>query len=71
MRYVIDRFEGNYAILECESGKDLVILKSKLPSLAKEGDVLICCNGIYTIDVNATNELKKRLNEKMKKLLKK
>ena len=70
MKYVIDRFEGIYAILECDNGKDLVILRSKLPIEATEGDVIECINGIYNIDKKATKEINDRLSERMKKFRK-
>lgn len=71
MRYVLDRIEGNHAVLECEDGKNLIILKNELPLTAKEGDVINYINSRYVVDLEETNNLKNRLNEKMKKLLKK
>lgn len=67
MRYVLDRFEAGYAILECDNGKDLVIPRSKLPIEVTEGDVIECLNGIYIIDEKVTKEINERLNERMKK----
>ena len=70
MKYVLDRFEGEYAILEQEGDKDLVLLRNKLPSGAKEGDIIALINNSYIIDVEATKEAKNRISEKMKKLFK-
>ena len=71
MRYVLDRIEGVHAVLECDDGKNLIILRSELPQTAKEGDVIKRINNSYVIDLEETNNAKNRLNEKMKKLLKK
>ncbi len=40
MRYIIDRFEGNFAVCENEKQEMVNIPASKLPSGVKEGDVL-------------------------------
>ena len=67
---IIDRFEGEFAVCE-EDGvmKDIPI--ASVDSCAKEGDVLVFCNGAYVIDSNKTEERKKRavaLFEKFKKM---
>lgn len=71
MKYVLDRIEGQHAVLECEDGKDLVILISNLPSAAKEGDIIKYIDNTYIVDIEETNITKNRINEKMKKLIKK
>jgi len=71
MKYVLDRIEGQHAVLECEDGKNLVVLRSSLPPTAKEGDIIKYVNSTYFIDIEETNESKNKINEKMKKLIKK
>lgn len=39
MKVIIDRFEGNYAIVEIEAGKCVNIPKTLVPN-AKEGDIV-------------------------------
>ncbi|MBX4263264.1 DUF3006 domain-containing protein [Clostridium estertheticum] len=60
MDVIIDRFEGNYAVCEKEDGTMIDIKKSKIPSIAKERDVLSIDNDVIIIDIEKT---KKRLNE--------
>ncbi|MCB2307106.1 DUF3006 domain-containing protein [Clostridium estertheticum] len=60
MDVIIDRFEGNYAVCEKEDRTMIDIKKSKIPSIAKEGDVLSIDNDVIIIDIEKT---KKRLNE--------
>jgi hypothetical protein len=59
---VIDRFEGEYAIVVLDDGKTINLHKSKIPLEAKEGDVLQLGEIIY-IDVEETKKRKKE-NEK-------
>src|SRR5574344_1827650 len=67
--YVIDRFEGDYAVCENrETGEMRNIEKSLLPESVKEGTVLERENGNYIIDVETEKQIEKRVAEKMKKL---
>lgn len=70
MKYILDRIEGQYAVLECGEGKNLVILRSNLPSTVKEGDIIKYINSTYIVDIEETNDAKNKINEKMKKLIK-
>lgn len=40
MRYTIDRFEGNFAVVELENKKFVDVPKMALPPEAKEGDII-------------------------------
>lgn len=53
MNYIIDRFEGDFAI--CEDGEMKLhrIERSLLPKEADEGSVLLFENGEYTLDLEA------------------
>jgi hypothetical protein len=41
MKGIIDRFEGDYAVIELDDKKNIEVEKKLLPSNAKESDVLI------------------------------
>ena len=69
-RYVIDRFEGDFAVLEREEGGTVDILKSDLPE-ATEGDVIIFENGVYRVDKEETLRRQELTLEKMRKLFEK
>ncbi|MBW9172682.1 DUF3006 domain-containing protein [Clostridium estertheticum] len=56
MNVIIDRFEGNYAVCEKKDRTMIDIKKSKIPSIAKEGDVLSIDNDEIIIDIEKTKE---------------
>jgi len=66
-KYIIDRIEGNIAVLENEDGtiKDV---DAALIEDCREGCVVIFENGIYKVDEKQTAQRKKLISEKMKKL---
>lgn len=64
---IIDRFEGEYAVLETDSGM-IDVNRSLLPENAREGDLLINENGIYSVDAAATQERRERMREMLNKL---
>ncbi|WP_303805296.1 DUF3006 domain-containing protein [Ruminococcus flavefaciens] len=66
---IIDRFEGEYAVLETDSGMKNV-LRDMLPEEAREGDVVELKNGAYTINKKAAEKRRRELREKLKKLQK-
>lgn len=55
---IIDRFEGEFAIVELPCDVHENILRSLLPKDAKEGDVLVIRDGVYTIDSEKTGKLR-------------
>ena len=67
--FVIDRFEGDYAICENrDTGEMIDIQLSELPKEVKEGNVLKYKNGKYIIDADSQKEIENRIADKMKKL---
>jgi hypothetical protein len=52
--FVIDRYEGTYAILEDNRGRIYDVLRDEMPANAREGDILTEDEGIYVIDEKAT-----------------
>ena len=66
-KYIVDRFEENFAVLEKESGGTIDVDKSLLPD-AEEGDVVIFENGTYSVSEEETRKRKALIAEKMKRL---
>lgn len=60
MKGIIDRFEGDYAVVEFEGRQMKDILKRDLPVGLKEGDVIRSINGAYVFDETATESIKKQ-----------
>jgi len=68
MKYIIDRFEDNYALLEQTDGEIVEILRSQIPVEAKEGDVLTKSNDLYVINAEETDRLRKEIEILMDEL---
>lgn len=69
-KYIIDRFEGEYAVLECEDGSTRDVLRSLILH-GNEGDVVVFENGAYRTDIQETERRKEIIAEKMRKLFEK
>lgn len=65
MKVIIDRFEGEFAIVELPDRSTVDMPKKLIPQDAKEGDVLV-----IDIDKNATEERRKRIQKLMEELWK-
>ncbi|MDK2821473.1 MAG: hypothetical protein PWP31_1438 [Clostridia bacterium] len=65
---MIDRFEGEHAVVELEDGKMKDIKKSLLPDNAKEGDVLIINEKGIKIDKEETHKRKEEIKSLMDEL---
>lgn len=63
MKFVIDRFEGDIAIVELQDGNIVECSKLLLPKGSKEGDILC-----ISIEKEATEEKKRILTDRMNKL---
>lgn len=59
MRLIIDRFEGDFAIVELENGETVDISKKIIPDNVIEGDV---------IDITVNKEETKKIKEIIEKL---
>lgn len=66
-KYVIDRFEENFAVLEREGGGTIDIEKNLLPD-AKKGDVVIEKDGKFFVNKKQSDERKSLLEEKIRRL---
>ena len=65
---IIDRFEGDYAVLETDDGM-MNIHRGHLPSSAREGDALSSSNGGFSGLPEETADLKDAVRDKLKKML--
>lgn len=66
MKVIIDRFEGEYAVVELEDGTMVNMLKTLIPENAKEGSIItISCNENETED--RQESMKKKMNSIFKK----
>jgi hypothetical protein len=67
--FIIDRFEGGFAVCEAENGEMVNISRTELPPSTGEGDCLIAvAKGVYAIDAEETARRRKRIEEKMARL---
>jgi hypothetical protein len=71
-KYIVDRFEGIYAVCENEDKSFVNIEMHKLPTNTKEGDCLIMNeDGIITIDIDTTEDRKQLIRSKLDSLFSK
>ncbi len=63
MKVIIDRFEGEYAVVELEDRTMVNMPRRLVPENAREGDVLN-----IEIDMDSTRERKERINRLMDEL---
>ena len=67
--YSVDRFEGEYAILENRKTNEVKnVKKDMLPENIKEGSILQYVNGKYTYNEELTKEENNRIQDRMNKL---
>ena len=67
-KYIIDRFEGQFAICETSDLEYINISKELLPKRVKEGDVLLFDGEKYYIDIKENLKRKKEIEELTKDL---
>lgn len=65
MEFTIDRFEGEYAVVELNDGKITQIPRIAIPTDAKEGDIIS-----LKIEIDKTAKRKASIERKMNKLFK-
>lgn len=70
-RLIIDRFEGDDALLEEESGAMRRVSRASLPLGAREGDCLLKQDGRLYPDPNRTLQRREQAAKRLEKLLKK
>lgn len=68
-RWIIDRFEGDFAVCEGEDGCMENIARDLLPEDGKEGDCLLWTEeGGYQIDSEASDKRRERIERLMESL---
>lgn len=68
---IIDRFEGEIAVCECDDGSFKHIAKCDIIGDANEGDVLVCTdNGKYMVDKEKTEQRRQKILLKHRKIWK-
>ena len=50
MKGIIDRFEGDYAVVEFAGKRMVEVHKTDLPTGLKEGDAISGADGVYVFD---------------------
>lgn len=70
MKYIIDRFEGKFAVLEDDNCKFVNVEKSLIPQNAVEGDVLKKIGEKYIVSKAETKELKEEIDSLCDELFK-
>jgi hypothetical protein len=68
MKYIIDRFEGAFAVCEDMQGNMIHIERERIPIDAKEGDVICITDTGIKIDTDATEKRKLNIEELAKDL---
>ena len=66
---VIERFEGNVAILEdTETCKHIEVDRNLLPENAREGDAVEDCGGKYAVNAESTALRRSKITERLRKM---
>ena len=68
MFYTIDRFEGDYAVLEDDDENRVNVKKALLPEMAKESDVLDFDGEAYTVNTEETEKRRQSVIEMLRKM---
>lgn len=68
MFYTIDRFEGDYAVLEDDDENRVNVKKALLPEMAKESDVLDFDGEAYTVNAKETEKRRQSVIEMLRKM---
>lgn len=66
MKFIIDRFEGNFAVCEDEEGNMHNIARSLIVGKPHEGDIIEKQGNTYNINPEETEKRKKEVEELMK-----
>ncbi|ABZ82854.1 conserved hypothetical protein [Heliomicrobium modesticaldum Ice1] len=64
MALIIDRFEGQFAVVEVDGKGTIDIPRKELPVQTREGDVIRLINGRYEIDLAETKRLRAEANKR-------
>jgi hypothetical protein len=62
MKVIIDRFEGEFAVLEVDN-EYKTVPRAMLPAQAREGDVLVSGKGEWRLDLEATRKRREKIEK--------
>ena len=68
-RCIIDRFEGELAVCECDDRTMFTLPRAQLPAAAREGDCLAFADGAWQVDAQRTQARRERIAALRAKLL--
>lgn len=68
MRYIVDRLEGDVAVLERDDLKFVDVPLSRLPEGVRQHDCLVEKDGEWQLDPDRTEARKRRIDKKMRDL---
>ena len=68
---IIDRFEGDYAVCECETGEFVSIRRNLIAEDAKEGDIIVWIDASYLVDSEKSTARKQNIRKKANRLFSK
>ena len=68
-RFIVDRIEGNKAVLSCENGDQACFDRKSLPKNIKEGDILDFEGGSCYLNVEETLARSQKLKALMRSLM--
>lgn len=67
MYLTVDRLENDMVVLEQENGDTVAVSRDSLPAV-KQGDVLVYCDGTYTVDEQETEKRRQTVFDLEQKL---
>ncbi|WP_054958590.1 DUF3006 domain-containing protein [Paenibacillus dakarensis] len=67
MKGIVDRFEGDYAVIEVD-GRTIDVNKKEISREVKSNDVVVLVDGVWRTDKDQTKRRKKQIEELMKKV---
>ncbi len=71
MMYVLDRFEGEIAVIEKSDQEQITFVeinRSLLPSDTEEGDVLVLSDSGWSVDKEATAQRRSQIQNRLKRM---
>lgn len=64
MKGIVDRFEGDYIVIEMD-GKIIDVNKKEVTKKVQEGDVVVFVDGLWVTDKNETEQRKAKIEKLM------
>lgn len=71
MKYVLDRYEGDYAILVDTNSRQFDVLIDDLPKESQEGDIFRFDEGIFVLNQEETEVAREKIKDIKQRIVKK